>query len=67
MAHFELSKEEKMNGEEFTKDGAIDLHGRPAIRGKTGRWFAGIIVLCESHTHTMIVSLLPYFKSFFQF
>ncbi|KAG9152757.1 hypothetical protein Leryth_018917 [Lithospermum erythrorhizon] len=55
MAHFELSKEEKMNGEEFTKDGAIDLHGRPAIRGKTGRWFAGIIVLCESHTHTMIV------------
>ncbi|KAG9150458.1 hypothetical protein Leryth_010840 [Lithospermum erythrorhizon] len=53
MAHFELSKEEKINGEEFTKDGAIDLHGRPAIRGKTGRWFAGIIILLNQGLATL--------------
>lgn len=38
-----------MNGDdregERTKDGSVDMHGRPAIRDRTGKWFAGMIIL----------------------
>lgn len=37
----------KEEEEEFTLDGSVDLHGRPAIRAKSGRWVAGIIILCK--------------------
>lgn len=30
-----------------TLDGTVDWHGRPAIRSKSGRWLAGIIILCK--------------------
>jgi len=33
--------------EEVTLDGSVDLHGGPAIRAKSGRWVAGIIILCK--------------------
>lgn len=33
--------------EEYTLDGTVDMHGRPAIREKTGKWVAGIIILCK--------------------
>lgn len=38
----------ELEEEEFTRDGTIDLHGRPAIRERTGKWVAGIIILCKS-------------------
>ena len=31
--------------EVLTLDGAVDRHGRPAVRGKTGTWVAGILLL----------------------
>lgn len=31
--------------EEFTQDGSVDRHGRPAIRGRSGGWEAGILIL----------------------
>lgn len=39
----------KLKGEEeeCTNDGTVDFHGMPAIRGKTGTWKAGIILLCK--------------------
>ncbi|WRX12063.1 hypothetical protein QQP08_004550 [Theobroma cacao] len=43
----EVSIEKKMIKEEesYTLDGAVDRHGRPAIRGRTGTWVAGILLL----------------------
>lgn len=28
-----------------TLDGTVDYHGRPAIRERSGTWFAGILLL----------------------
>lgn len=40
--------------EACTLDGAVDRHGRPAIRDKTGTWVAGILILGTlSSDHTM--------------
>lgn len=40
-------KEEIAAVEEFTLDGTVDYHGRPAVRSKSGSWVAGIIILRE--------------------
>ncbi|KAG9155659.1 hypothetical protein Leryth_003937 [Lithospermum erythrorhizon] len=58
MAHFEMSKEVKFNkGEEdngeFTEDGSVDMHGQPAIRNKSGRWVAGLIILLNQGLATL--------------
>ncbi|KAL3499852.1 hypothetical protein ACH5RR_038945 [Cinchona calisaya] len=55
MASFQVSKEEKFKGdqEEYTCDGSIDLHGRPAIRDTTGKWIAGIIILLNQGLATL--------------
>ncbi|MCH82762.1 nitrate transporter 1.5-like, partial [Trifolium medium] len=47
MACLEVCKEGKFKEEteELTLDGSVDWHGRPAIRAKSGRWFAGTIIL----------------------
>lgn len=37
----------KEDQEACTFDGSVDWHGRPAIRAKSGRWVAGIIILCK--------------------
>jgi len=29
-------------------DGSIDRHGHPAVRERTGTWFAGILILGNS-------------------
>lgn len=38
-----------MNGEEecceYTLDGSVDIKGRPAIKGRTGGWIAGTLIL----------------------
>lgn len=36
---------DKQVEEEFTQDGSVDRHGRPAIRGRSGGWEAGILIL----------------------
>ncbi|CAL5355792.1 unnamed protein product [Camellia sinensis] len=45
----------KIEGEEgeCTFDGTVDLHGSPAIRGRTGKWFAGIIILLNQGLATL--------------
>ncbi|XP_016504963.1 protein NRT1/ PTR FAMILY 7.3-like [Nicotiana tabacum] len=56
MACLELSKEVKLKGEEeqeCTNDGTIDFHGMPAIRGKTGTWKAGIVLLLNQGLATL--------------
>lgn len=39
--------EEKINKEHqvCTSDGAIDSHGHPAVRKRTGTWTTGILIL----------------------
>ncbi|KAM7491111.1 hypothetical protein LguiA_034032 [Lonicera macranthoides] len=57
MASLDLSKQIKFKEEEkgasFTLDGTVDIHGRPAIREKTGRWVAGIIILLNQGLATL--------------
>ncbi|XP_057510645.1 protein NRT1/ PTR FAMILY 7.3-like [Actinidia eriantha] len=50
-----LPKEGKVKGEkeECTFDGTVDLHGRPAIRERSGRWVAGIIILLNQGLATL--------------
>ena len=45
-----MSTEKKIAKEEevYTLDGAVDRHGHPAIRGKTGTWVSGILLLGKS-------------------
>ncbi|GMJ11856.1 NRT1/ PTR family 7.3, nitrate transporter 1.5 [Hibiscus trionum] len=48
--------DEKRNtkGEEvYTLDGAVDRHGKPAIRSKTGTWVAGILLLVNQGLATL--------------
>ncbi|KAL0324557.1 UNVERIFIED_CONTAM: protein NRT1/ PTR FAMILY 7.3 [Sesamum calycinum] len=47
MASLEVFKEAKSKGEQegCTRDGSVDLHGRPALRERTGKWFAGVVIL----------------------
>lgn len=41
-----LAVDGKVEEEELiTGDGAVDRHGRPAIRGKTGGWVSGVLIL----------------------
>ncbi|XP_008788684.2 protein NRT1/ PTR FAMILY 7.3-like [Phoenix dactylifera] len=46
-----------MNGEEecceYTLDGSVDIKGRPAIRGKTGGWVAGALLLVNQGLATL--------------
>ncbi|CAJ2645959.1 protein NRT1/ PTR FAMILY 7.3 [Trifolium pratense] len=55
----ELSKENKFmeesesESEELTLDGSVDFNGRPAIRAKSGRWGAGIIILLNQCLATL--------------
>lgn len=49
---------EETESEELTLDGSVDLNGHPAIRTKSGRWAAAIIILCKLHKHKLIAYLL---------
>lgn len=46
---------EDEEGTTNTLDGSVDMHGRPAIRAKSGRWVAGIIILGK---HRFLISVL---------
>jgi hypothetical protein len=30
---------------EYTLDGSVDIKGRPAVKGKSGGWLAGALIL----------------------
>ncbi|CAM8903937.1 unnamed protein product [Rhodiola kirilowii] len=52
----EISKKCKFEEEEdegYTKDGTVDGRGRPAMRGSTGRWQAGWIILLNQGLATL--------------
>ncbi|KAG8382475.1 hypothetical protein BUALT_Bualt05G0081100 [Buddleja alternifolia] len=56
MASFEVSKEGnklKVEEDEHTGDGSVDLHGRPAIRERSGKWVAGIVILLNQGLATL--------------
>ncbi|KAL4602174.1 hypothetical protein ACB092_10G034400 [Castanea dentata] len=58
MACVELSKRNlqgkfKEDQDACTLDGTVDMHGRPAIRTKSGRWVAGIIILLNQGLATL--------------
>ncbi|KAI5417759.1 protein NRT1/ PTR FAMILY 7.3 [Lathyrus oleraceus] len=55
MACLEVCKEGKFKEEteELTLDGSVDWHGRPAIRAKSGSWFAGTIILLNQGLATL--------------
>ncbi|KAK9927893.1 hypothetical protein M0R45_025056 [Rubus argutus] len=57
MACFEVCNEGKFKEDEEgttnTLDGSVDMHGRPAIREKSGRWVAGIIILVNQGLATL--------------
>ncbi|XP_017699967.3 protein NRT1/ PTR FAMILY 7.3-like [Phoenix dactylifera] len=38
---------------EYTLDGSVDIKGRPAIKGKTGGWIAGILLLVNQGLATL--------------
>ncbi|XP_010269969.1 PREDICTED: protein NRT1/ PTR FAMILY 7.3-like [Nelumbo nucifera] len=46
-------REMKAGKEDYTLDGTVDLHGRPAIRARTGRWAAGILLLVNQGLATL--------------
>ncbi|KAM7512234.1 hypothetical protein LguiB_011109 [Lonicera macranthoides] len=56
---FELDKEKKKmvkeeeKGEEFTLDGSVDRNGKPAVRGRSGKWTAGILLLVNQGLATL--------------
>ncbi|KAI5327694.1 hypothetical protein PRUPE_5G042300 [Prunus persica] len=55
MACLEVSKQGKFKEDEdaCTLDGTVDMHGQPAIRAKSGRWVAGIIILVNQGLATL--------------
>ncbi|GKV10730.1 hypothetical protein SLEP1_g22052 [Rubroshorea leprosula] len=55
MACLEVCKEGKFKDEkeECTLDGTVDWRGQPAVRAKTGKWIAGIIILFNQGLATL--------------
>ncbi|XP_047258273.1 protein NRT1/ PTR FAMILY 7.2-like [Capsicum annuum] len=39
--------------DEYTLDGTVDNHGQPAVRARTGRWFAGVLLLVNQGLATL--------------
>ena len=38
-------KKQKKEIEAYTMDGSVDRHGHPAVRGRSGSWLAGVLIL----------------------
>ncbi|KAK8516263.1 hypothetical protein V6N13_046972 [Hibiscus sabdariffa] len=55
MASSEVFKEVELKEEQeaCTQDGTVDWHGRPAIKAKSGKWTAGIIILLNQGLATL--------------
>ncbi|KAM1145483.1 hypothetical protein ACFX19_038128 [Malus domestica] len=55
MACLEVCKEVQFKEDQdaCTLDGTVDMHGRPAIRAKSGKWVAGIIILLNQGLATL--------------
>ncbi|EEF42451.1 protein NRT1/ PTR FAMILY 7.3 [Ricinus communis] len=55
MACLEMYKEDKLkpDQDECTLDGTVDWHGQPAMRKKSGKWVAGIIILLNQGLATL--------------
>ncbi|KAG6596918.1 Protein NRT1/ PTR FAMILY 7.3, partial [Cucurbita argyrosperma subsp. sororia] len=51
--HQSTLKEEIVETEGFTLDGAVDWHGQPAIKSKSGTWVAAIIILVNQGLATL--------------
>ncbi|XVF22999.1 hypothetical protein REPUB_Repub12eG0219200 [Reevesia pubescens] len=48
-----IEKKAAKDKEVYTLDGAVDRHGHPAIRGRTGTWAAGILLLVNQGLATL--------------
>ncbi|XP_060207525.1 protein NRT1/ PTR FAMILY 7.3-like isoform X1 [Lycium barbarum] len=49
----EREKKPENEKEEYTLDGTLDKHGQPAVRARTGRWFAGVLLLVNQGLATL--------------
>ncbi|XP_024022220.1 protein NRT1/ PTR FAMILY 7.2 [Morus notabilis] len=49
----ERKKQKKECWEAYTQDGSVDRHGHPAVRGRTGSWVAGILILVNQGLATL--------------
>ncbi|XP_073141685.1 protein NRT1/ PTR FAMILY 7.3-like isoform X1 [Henckelia pumila] len=55
MLHYQDQMGEKsiMQQEEYTLDGSVDRKGTPAIRARTGSWYAGFLILVNQGLATL--------------
>ncbi|XP_062101434.1 protein NRT1/ PTR FAMILY 7.2-like [Humulus lupulus] len=51
--NIEEEKKQKKGIEEQTLDGSVDRHGLPAIRGRSGSWIAGALILVNQGLATL--------------
>ncbi|KAF4388164.1 hypothetical protein CsatB_007190 [Cannabis sativa] len=49
----DIEEVKKQKKEEQTLDGSVDRHGRPAIRGRSGSWIAGVLILVNQGLATL--------------
>ncbi|PON56722.1 Proton-dependent oligopeptide transporter [Parasponia andersonii] len=52
---FDIEEEKKQKKEigAYTQDGSVDRHGHPAIRGRSGSWLAGVLILVNQGLATL--------------
>ncbi|XP_016545564.2 protein NRT1/ PTR FAMILY 7.3 isoform X4 [Capsicum annuum] len=53
MACLNIDKMMKNEKDEYTLDGTVNKHGQPAVRARTGRWFAGVLLLVNQGLATL--------------
>ncbi|OIT03860.1 PREDICTED: protein NRT1/ PTR FAMILY 7.3-like [Nicotiana attenuata] len=53
MACLNIHKMCQNQKDEYTFDGSVDKHGQPAVRARTGRWFAGVLLLVNQGLATL--------------
>lgn len=64
----ETRRREKKGGEEYTLDGSVDRRGHPAIKGTSGGWRAGILILGILYSpRTHILPAIDFFIYYYYF
>ena len=48
---------------EYTLDGSVDIKNRPAVKGKSGGWLAGGLILC-AYNNSAAQPFLPFLLSY---
>uniref|UniRef100_A0A7N0V7C4 Uncharacterized protein n=1 Tax=Kalanchoe fedtschenkoi TaxID=63787 RepID=A0A7N0V7C4_KALFE len=51
--HVKMKNSMSLEAVDYVKDGAVDCRGRPAIRQRSGTWFAGVLILVNQGLATL--------------